>query len=57
TCAHALATLGHLAHHIRVHTGERNHRCPFATCETCCFRQGSLESNSKSHAQTCYALN
>ncbi|KAF8574703.1 hypothetical protein K439DRAFT_819800 [Ramaria rubella] len=28
TCARAFTTSGHLAHHIRVHTGECNHKCP-----------------------------
>ncbi|KAF8573219.1 hypothetical protein K439DRAFT_1375998 [Ramaria rubella] len=57
TCAHTFAILGHLAHHICVHTCERNHKCPFAGCETHCSCQDSLASNSKSCTQSCYTLN
>ncbi|KAF8488003.1 hypothetical protein JB92DRAFT_2758010 [Gautieria morchelliformis] len=43
TCARAFTTSGHLARHIRVHTGERNHKCPFPGCETRCSRQDNLQ--------------
>lgn len=43
TCSRAFTTSGHLARHIRVHTGERNHKCPFPGCETRCSRQDNLQ--------------
>lgn len=43
TCGRAFTTSGHLARHIRVHTGERNHKCPFPGCETRCSRQDNLQ--------------
>lgn len=43
TCARAFTTSGHLARHARVHTGERNHKCPFPGCETRCSRQDNLQ--------------
>ena len=43
TCSKAFTTSGHLARHIRVHTGERNHKCPFPGCETRCSRQDNLQ--------------
>lgn len=46
TCSKAFTTSGHLARHIRVHTGERNHKCPFPGCETRCSRQDNLQQQS-----------
>jgi uncharacterized Zn-finger protein len=43
TCARPFTTSGHLARHMRVHTGERNHKCPFPGCETRCSRQDNLQ--------------
>ena len=43
TCDRAFTTSGHLARHTRVHTGERNHKCPFPGCETRCSRQDNLQ--------------
>ena len=43
TCERAFSTSGHLARHTRVHTGERNHKCPFPGCETRCSRQDNLQ--------------
>ncbi|PBK72230.1 hypothetical protein ARMSODRAFT_953895 [Armillaria solidipes] len=43
TCDRAFTTSGHLARHNRVHTGERNHKCPFPGCETRCSRQDNLQ--------------
>ncbi|KAJ7204049.1 hypothetical protein GGX14DRAFT_369091 [Mycena pura] len=42
-CSRAFSTTGHLARHSRVHTGERNHRCPFPGCETKCSRLDNLQ--------------
>ncbi|EIW76521.1 hypothetical protein CONPUDRAFT_64416 [Coniophora puteana RWD-64-598 SS2] len=43
TCDRVFSTSGHLARHIKVHTGERNHKCPFPGCETRCSRQDNLQ--------------
>jgi len=43
TCDRGFTTSGHLARHLRVHTGERNHKCPFPGCETRCSRQDNLQ--------------
>ncbi|KAI0737841.1 hypothetical protein C8Q80DRAFT_1059907, partial [Daedaleopsis nitida] len=42
-CKRAFTTSGHLARHARIHTGERNHKCPFPGCETRCSRQDNLQ--------------
>ena len=42
-CSKAFTTSGHLSRHARVHTGERNHKCPFPGCETRCSRQDNLQ--------------
>ncbi|KAK6974149.1 hypothetical protein R3P38DRAFT_2573410 [Favolaschia claudopus] len=41
-CSRGLSTTGHLARHARIHTGERNHRCPFPGCDTRCSRRDNL---------------
>ena len=43
TCDRGFTTSGHLARHLRVHTGERNHKCPVPGCETRCSRQDNLQ--------------
>ena len=43
TCDKTFTTSGHLARHARVHTGEKNHKCPFPGCETRCSRQDNLQ--------------
>ncbi|KAJ3552439.1 hypothetical protein NM688_g4148 [Phlebia brevispora] len=42
-CSRGFTTSGHLARHGRIHTGERNHACPFPGCETRCSRQDNLQ--------------
>ncbi|KAJ7763880.1 hypothetical protein B0H16DRAFT_1219891, partial [Mycena metata] len=37
-CQYPFSTAGHLARHSRVHTGERNYKCPFPGCATRCSR-------------------
>ncbi|KAJ7201869.1 hypothetical protein GGX14DRAFT_524134, partial [Mycena pura] len=48
-CSRAFSTTGHLARHSRVHTGERNHKCPFPGCETRCSRQDNLQQHYRIH--------
>ncbi|TCD70293.1 transcriptional repressor [Steccherinum ochraceum] len=49
TCDRPFTTSGHLARHARVHTGERNHKCPFPGCETRCSRQDNLQQHYRIH--------
>ncbi|RDB20189.1 hypothetical protein Hypma_013143 [Hypsizygus marmoreus] len=49
TCERPFSTSGHLARHARVHTGERNHKCPFPGCETRCSRQDNLQQHYRIH--------
>ncbi|KAH7887255.1 hypothetical protein F5I97DRAFT_1858851 [Phlebopus sp. FC_14] len=49
TCERGFTTSGHLARHLRVHTGERNHKCPFPGCETRCSRQDNLQQHYRIH--------
>ncbi|KAJ7304854.1 hypothetical protein DFH08DRAFT_902913 [Mycena albidolilacea] len=48
-CERGFSTTGHLARHARVHTGERNHKCPFPGCETKCSRQDNLQQHYRIH--------
>ncbi|KAJ6528223.1 hypothetical protein DFH09DRAFT_1045554 [Mycena vulgaris] len=48
-CKRGFSTTGHLARHTRVHTGERNHKCPFPGCETRCSRQDNLQQHYRIH--------
>lgn len=43
SCGRNFSTGGHLARHAKIHTGERNHKCPFPGCETRCSRQDNLQ--------------
>lgn len=49
TCHRGFTTSGHLSRHQRVHTGERNHACPFPGCNTRCSRQDNLQQHYRVH--------
>ncbi|KAJ3824211.1 hypothetical protein F5880DRAFT_1561539 [Lentinula raphanica] len=49
TCERCFTTSGHLARHSRVHTGEKNHKCPFPGCDTRCSRQDNLQQHYRIH--------
>ncbi|KAJ7579246.1 hypothetical protein C8J56DRAFT_835008, partial [Mycena floridula] len=48
-CERSFTTTGHLARHTRVHTGEKNHACPFPGCLMRCSRQDNLQQHYKIH--------
>ncbi|CAK5282626.1 unnamed protein product [Mycena citricolor] len=44
-CQRAFSTTGHLTRHVKIHTGEKNHLCPFPGCTTRCSRQDNLQQH------------
>ncbi|CAL9730335.1 hypothetical protein MOUN0_J03136 [Monosporozyma unispora] len=48
-CNKGFTTSGHLARHNRIHTGERNHICPFEGCHQKFSRQDNCLQHYKTH--------
>ncbi|CUM64229.1 uncharacterized protein PRCAT00001823001 [Priceomyces carsonii] len=49
TCFRSFTTSGHLARHNRIHTGERDHQCPWPTCEARFARHDNCMQHYKTH--------
>ncbi|KAF7325652.1 hypothetical protein MKEN_00415100 [Mycena kentingensis (nom. inval.)] len=48
-CNKPFLTSGHLARHLRTHTGERAHACTFPGCTTRCSRKDNLAQHYRLH--------
>lgn len=48
-CNKGFTTSGHLARHNRIHTGERNHICPYKGCKQKFSRQDNCLQHYKTH--------
>ncbi|SCU80330.1 LADA_0B06612g1_1 [Lachancea dasiensis] len=49
TCQKGFTTSGHLARHNRIHTGEKNHVCPFEGCGQRFSRHDNCVQHHKTH--------
>ncbi|CCF55548.1 hypothetical protein KAFR_0A01090 [Kazachstania africana CBS 2517] len=49
TCSKGFTTSGHLARHNRIHTGEKNHECPFEGCQQRFSRQDNCLQHYRTH--------
>lgn len=48
-CYKGFTTSGHLARHNRIHTGERNHECPYQGCEQKFSRHDNCIQHYRTH--------
>lgn len=48
-CPKGFTTSGHLARHNRIHTGEKNHACPFNNCKQRFSRQDNCLQHYRTH--------
>ncbi|CAK5267012.1 unnamed protein product [Mycena citricolor] len=49
TCKRGFTSAGHLARHVKIHSGEKKHKCPFPGCATSCSRQDNLQQHYRIH--------
>lgn len=55
-CTKGFTTSGHLARHNRIHTGEKNHSCPFESCEQKFSRQDNCLQHYRTHFKNKFSL-
>lgn len=48
-CNRSFTTSGHLARHMRIHTGEKNYECPFEGCSARFSRQDNCMQHYRTH--------
>ncbi|EJU03485.1 hypothetical protein DACRYDRAFT_21064 [Dacryopinax primogenitus] len=48
-CQKVFSTSGHLTRHSKVHTGEKNHICPYPDCQRRCSRRDNLLQHYTMH--------
>ncbi|KAG0670505.1 hypothetical protein C6P45_002247 [Maudiozyma exigua] len=48
-CSKGFTTSGHLARHNRIHTGEKNHACPYNNCKQRFSRQDNCLQHYRTH--------
>ena len=54
-CSRGFTTSGHLARHNRIHTGEKNHQCPFEGCQQRFSRQDNCLQHYRTHLKNAQA--
>ncbi|GAV53287.1 hypothetical protein ZYGR_0AI05710 [Zygosaccharomyces rouxii] len=51
TCYKGFTTSGHLARHNRIHTGEKNHECPYEGCDQKFSRHDNCIQHYRTHVK------
>ncbi|KAG5354969.1 Transcriptional regulator NRG1 [Yarrowia sp. B02] len=51
-CGRSFTTSGHLARHMRIHTGEKNYQCPYEGCTSRFSRQDNCMQHYRTHLGT-----